>query len=172
MDSIVITPDESMWMAGYAARNKPSEGKVHDLHAKALALEDENGSRLVIVTVDLIGIPRPMRDWLAEHAKESYNLEPEALLLNASHTHSGPVIRETRYSIYGNTLYGLSPEQIRQSNQYVDDLQEKLLVTEKQLVTAGQRIAELGSTDATDARLHFEIRFRGSSVDPLKYLPQ
>ncbi len=125
--SIVITPDESMWMAGYAARNKPSEGKVHDLHAKALALEDEYGTRLVIVTVDLIGIPRPMRDWLAEHAKESYKLEPEALLLNASHTHSGPVIRETRYSIYGNTLYGLSPEQIQQSNNYVDDLQEKLL---------------------------------------------
>jgi len=125
--SIVITPDESMWMAGYAARNKPSEGKVHDLHAKALAMEDEHGTRFVIVTVDLIGIPRPTRDWLAEHAKQSYKLEPEALLLNASHTHSGPVVRETRYSIYGNTLYGLSPEQIQQSNQYVDDLQDKLL---------------------------------------------
>ncbi len=80
--SIVITPDESMWMAGYAARNKPSEGKVHDLNAKALALEDEHGTRLVIVTVDLIGIPRPMRDWLTERAKQSYKLEPEALLLN------------------------------------------------------------------------------------------
>jgi len=125
--SIVITPDESMWMAGYAARNKPSEGKVHDLHAKALALEDEHGTRLVIVTVDLIGIPRPMRDWLAERAKQSYKLGPEALLLNAAHTHSGPVVRETRYSIYGNTLYGLSPEQIQQSNKYVDDLQDKLL---------------------------------------------
>jgi neutral ceramidase len=125
--SIVITPDEPMWMAGYAARDKPSEGKVHDLHAKALALEDEHGTRLVIVTVDLIGIPRPTRDWMADHVKRSYKLEPEALLLNASHTHSGPVVRETRYSIYGNTLYGLSPEQIQQSNKYVDDLQEKLL---------------------------------------------
>ncbi|TKJ36530.1 MAG: hypothetical protein CEE38_11370 [Planctomycetes bacterium B3_Pla] len=125
--SVVITPDEPMWMAGYAARTKPSEGKVHDLRAKALALEDGQGERFVIVTVDLIGIPRPTRDWLTERAKKSYKLEPEALLLNASHTHSGPVIRETRYSIYGNTLYGLSPEQIRQSNKYVDDLQDKLL---------------------------------------------
>lgn len=48
----------------------------------------------------------------------------------------------------------------------------QLLVKEKQMVTAGQQIAELGSTDATDPRLHFEIRFRGSSVDPLKYLPK
>ena len=125
--SIVITPEESMWMAGYAARNKPSEGKVHDLHAKALALEDKHGTQLVIVSVELIGIPRPMRDWLTEHAKESYKLESEYLLLNASHTHCGPVIRETKYSIYGNTLYGLSQEQIQQSNKYVDDLQKKLL---------------------------------------------
>jgi neutral ceramidase len=125
--TIVITPAEPMWMAGYAARDKPSEGKINDLHAKALALEDEHGTRLVIVTVDLLGIPRATRDWLAEHVKESYKLEPQALLLNASHTHSGPVLREAKYSIYGNTLYGLSPEQIQQNNKYVDELQEKLL---------------------------------------------
>jgi neutral ceramidase len=125
--SIIITPDEPMWMAGYAARDKPSEGKINDLRAKALALEDEHGTRLVIVTVDLLGIPRATRDWLAEHVKESYKLEPKSLLLNASHTHSGPVLRERKYSIYGNTLYGLSPEQIQQNNEYVDNLQEKLL---------------------------------------------
>jgi neutral ceramidase len=125
--TIVITPDEPMWMAGYAARNKPSEGKINNLHAKALALEDEHGTRLVIVTVDLLGIPRAMRDWLAEHVKESYKLSPESLLLNASHTHSGPVLREAKYSIYGNTLYGLSLEQIQQNNKYVDNLQEKIL---------------------------------------------
>ena len=125
--STVITPDKPMWMAGYAARNKPSEGKVHDLHAKVLALEDAQGTRLVIVTVDLIGIPRPTRDWLEKYVTARYGVPRDALLLNASHTHCGPGIRETRYSIYGNTLYGLSAEQIQQSNQYVEDLQEKLL---------------------------------------------
>ena len=125
--SVVITPEKPMWMAGYAARKGPSEGKIHDLWAKALALEDAQGSRFVLVTVDLIGIPRPTRDWMEKQVKARYNLPPAALLLNASHTHCGPVVRETRYSIYGNTLYGLSPEQIEQSNQYVDDLQEKLL---------------------------------------------
>jgi len=123
----VITPDKPMWMAGYAARNKPSEGKVHDLYAKVLALEDAEGTRLVIVTVDLIGIPRPTRDWLEKHVTERYGVPRDALLLNASHTHCGPVIRETKYSIYGNTLYGLTEEQIQQSNQYVEKLQEKLL---------------------------------------------
>ena len=125
--SVVITPTEPMWMAGYAARKGPSEGKIHDLWAKALALEDGQGTRFVLVTVDLIGIPRPTRDWVEEQVEARFNLPPAALLLNASHTHCGPVVRETRYSIYGNTLYGLSPEQIEQSNRYMDDLQKKLL---------------------------------------------
>ena len=125
--SAVITPDESMWMAGYAARKGPSEGKVHDLWAKALALEDGQGARFVLVTVDLIGVPRPTRDWMEEQVEARFKLPPASLLLNASHTHCGPVVRETRYSIYGNTLYGLSAEQIKQSDQYVEDLQRKLL---------------------------------------------
>lgn len=125
--SVAITPEESMWMAGYAARKGPSEGKVHDLWAKALALEDEQGGRVVIVTVELIGIPRPTRDWMEKQVEARFKLAPERLLLNASHTHCGPVVRETRYSIYGNTVYGLSPEQIEQSNRYVEDLQHKLL---------------------------------------------
>lgn len=69
---------------------------------------------------------------------------------------------------YGNLII------IKHNDDYLSAYahNRKLLVAEKQMVTAGQQIAELGSTDATDARLHFEIRFRGSSVDPLKYLPQ
>jgi hypothetical protein len=38
--SVIITPEQSTWMAGYAFRNRPSEGKAQDLFAKALALED------------------------------------------------------------------------------------------------------------------------------------
>ena len=36
-----ITPEGSMWMAGYGGRNSPSEGTLTDLHAKVLVLEDE-----------------------------------------------------------------------------------------------------------------------------------
>jgi neutral ceramidase len=125
--STIITPQQSMWMSGYAARNKPSEGKVHDLRAKALALEDDRGTRMVIVTIDLLGVSRSFRDWLQKQANRRYKLPPEGLLLNASHTHCGPAVRETRYSIYGDTIFGLSPEQIKQSEQYVEGLQQKLL---------------------------------------------
>ncbi|OHU88625.1 MULTISPECIES: peptidoglycan DD-metalloendopeptidase family protein [Pseudoalteromonas] len=47
----------------------------------------------------------------------------------------------------------------------------KLEVTEQQKVKVGQKIAEMGSTDATKTALRFEIRFRGQAVNPVKYLP-
>jgi len=47
----------------------------------------------------------------------------------------------------------------------------KVLVKEKQTVKRGQKIAEIGSSDAESPRLHFEIRQQGKSVDPQKILP-
>jgi hypothetical protein len=120
--SIVVTPEEPMWMAGYAARDKPSEGKVHDLYAKALALEDAQGTRLVIVTLDLIGVPRPLRDWLEAEVGQRMGLPPEGLLINASHTHCGPELRMSKAA-----LYDLEPKRVEQAKQYCNTLQGKLL---------------------------------------------
>ncbi len=47
-----------------------------------------------------------------------------------------------------------------------------LLVKEGQRVSAGQKIAKMGSTGTDRVKLHFEIRFDGDPVDPLKYLPK
>lgn len=46
----------------------------------------------------------------------------------------------------------------------------KIVVKEGQMVTSGQKIAEMGNTDANAVKLHFEIRRQGKSVDPSKYL--
>src|SRR5581483_2622377 len=63
--SVVITPQDNLWMAGYSARKKPAEGKAQDLFAKALALEDETGGRLVMLTMDFIAVRRSLRDKVA-----------------------------------------------------------------------------------------------------------
>jgi hypothetical protein len=89
----VITPKENMWMAGYAARKKPSEGVAQQLYAKAIALEGADGAPLVLVTSDLIGIRREVRDNVARRCQSEFALLPERLLLNASHTHCGPEYR-------------------------------------------------------------------------------
>ena len=47
-----------------------------------------------------------------------------------------------------------------------------LLVKEGQNVVRGQKIAEIGNTDSSQAKLHFEIRRLGKPVDPLKFLPE
>jgi hypothetical protein len=88
--SVKITPEKPMFMAGYASRTKPSEGVELDLYAKALALEDADGKRLTFVTMDLIGIPQRLRKVVEDGCAQKYKLAPESLVLNASHTHSGP----------------------------------------------------------------------------------
>jgi len=94
--SAVITPQTNMWMAGYAARKSPSHGTAQDLFAKALALEDEKGKRLVIVTMDIIGVRPWLRQFVEKHAAERHKLPPECLVMNASHTHCGPEYREIK----------------------------------------------------------------------------
>jgi neutral ceramidase len=88
-----ITPEKPMFMAGYAGRTKPSEGVDLDLFAKALVLEDSQGSKFVWLTLDLIGVPRTMRRRLGEEVSKKYGVPPERLVLNASHTHCGPGLR-------------------------------------------------------------------------------
>jgi lipoprotein NlpD len=47
----------------------------------------------------------------------------------------------------------------------------EIVVKEQQAVTRGQKIAELGSSDADRPKLHFQIRKGSAAVDPLRYLP-
>lgn len=49
---------------------------------------------------------------------------------------------------------------------------DTILVKEQQHIQAGDIVAKMGDTDAQRVMLHFEVRFRGKSVDPLKYLPK
>lgn len=109
-------------MAGYASRKKPAEGKSQELFAKALALEDHRGERFVIVTLDLIGITRIMRDEVARQAEQKYWLPKERLLLNASHTHRGPLVRP-RPSV----TYDLAKEPWEDAEEYMGELQAMLM---------------------------------------------
>ncbi|MWP46112.1 peptidoglycan DD-metalloendopeptidase family protein [Gilliamella sp. Pas-s27] len=49
---------------------------------------------------------------------------------------------------------------------------QSILVKEQQAVRAGEQIATMGATGSSSVRLHFEIRYKAKSVDPLKYLPK
>src|SRR5262245_58645111 len=98
-----ITPSEPMWMAGYAARTKPAEGKEQELYVKALALEDPAGTKVVLLTSDLIGISRQLAESVRAQVGKKTGLKREALMLTSSHTHSGPVIRDNLTDMYPMT---------------------------------------------------------------------
>ena len=69
---------------------------------------------------------------------------------------------------YGNLVI------IKHSDDYLSAYAhaDKIIVKEQQHVSAGQTVATMGSTGASQVMLHFEIRYHGKSVDPLRYLPR
>lgn len=95
-----ITPKEPIWMAGYGSRTKPSEGMIHPLWAKALALEDGQGNRAVIIGTDTLGMTRSIYETIKGRLKSSHDLAADQIMINASHTHTGPVLRGGLYDIY------------------------------------------------------------------------
>ena len=48
---------------------------------------------------------------------------------------------------------------------------DTILVKEREWVSAGQQIATMGDSGTNSVKLHFEVRYRGKSLDPMKYLP-
>jgi len=97
---VAITPPTPFWMSGYAARTRPSEGVEQELSAKALALRDGRGGQAVIVTTDLIGLPRAISDEVAARVEARYGVKRAQLVLSASHTHCGPAVRKNLAVLY------------------------------------------------------------------------
>jgi neutral ceramidase len=83
-----ITPEGPVWMGGYAARNKPSEGTYKELTATCVVF-DNGQTRVAFVAIDLVAIyEKQLADLRAAAAKAG--IPPQHLMTNASHTHCGP----------------------------------------------------------------------------------
>lgn len=119
--TIDITPDRSLWMAGFAARTEASKGVALPLHAKALALESGNQPTAVLVTTDLLGLTARMTDRVASLVQRRHRLRRSDILFNASHTHCGPVVDEQL-----SVAYGLTPAQLADIATYTTQLEDKL----------------------------------------------
>ena len=116
----VITPREPIWMAGFGFRNKPSEGVRQDIYVRALALRDASAKISVLVTLDLASIDFRMAEELAAGCRKRYGVARDRLLLNVSHTHSGPVA-----GLKPLPLYGLAAAEREVVERYTADLMGK-----------------------------------------------
>ncbi|MBC8153034.1 MAG: neutral/alkaline non-lysosomal ceramidase N-terminal domain-containing protein [Bacteroidetes bacterium] len=125
----VITPKQSIWLGGYASRTHVSEGKLHELWAKALALEDGTGKRAVLVTTDLLGFPKAISDRIRDQLKQTEGLGRDQIILNSSHTHSGPVLENALMDVYP-----LNGEQQVQVSQYSQLLEKQIVELVRQAI--------------------------------------
>lgn len=121
VSTVAITPQESMWMAGYASRDHPSEGVRHEIWAKALVLEDRSGNLAVLVTTDLVGIRQELSRKIRDRLMNQYGLSKDQVILNSSHTHTGP---ETDYARY---QFQLDRVQLDKIKRYAENLEDKIV---------------------------------------------
>ncbi len=114
-----ITPPFPTTMGGYAARQDHFDRVNDPLSAEVLILEN-NGARLVIVTADLITFEDEQAVDLRHQIAEITKTSAECVLLNASHTHGGPEMRD-------KAVYFRSSRDTSSSSRYRQWLQQQLL---------------------------------------------
>lgn len=93
--SIKITPEKPVPLVGYAARTNVFKDVDLDVYAKALALEDEQGHRAVLVTADICTVSTTVVEPICEKITAKTGLKREEIVISLSHTHSGPEVTLT-----------------------------------------------------------------------------
>lgn len=120
---VVITPQSPVWLAGYASRTAPGESALHDIWAKAMAVEDETGAKFVMVTADLIGFYMNVTEPIAKAVEAKHGIPRDNILFNASHTHCSPVVDNDGLHI----TYGLEGVEQERAAAYTKHLSELLI---------------------------------------------
>jgi neutral ceramidase len=155
------TPIAPVWMSGYASRSTPSEGVAHPLAAKALALEDGRGNRVVMVTCDIIGFGRAFTGRVTTRIKEKYGITRENVVLFASHCHSGPTLIESLDRLSSG---GQVRDKAQNNLDYTRDLENKLV----DLVGAALVTMEPVSLSYGIGRAHFALNRREPTGQGIK----
>lgn len=119
--SVSITPTMPVPMAGYASRDRPSDGVAADLFAKVLVLSDTSGQRAVWITTDLIGLRGAVTEEFFQRVMQRTGLKRHQLLINSSHTHTGPAIADS-----DSSAYAIRDEAVANMRAYRQMLQDRI----------------------------------------------
>jgi hypothetical protein len=119
---VKITPEQPVFLSGYASRNKPFVRVEADIFAKALVLEDRNGYKAVIVTSDLLGFPAGVAEPICERICAKTGWKREQVLLNSSHTHAAPLL-----SLHPGPRDNMPAGDAQRTAEYTRQLQDKIV---------------------------------------------
>jgi neutral ceramidase len=148
----IVTPEKPVWLAGYGSK-RPPDGKLHDLWAKALALEAPDGHRVVLITSDFQGVPKMMSDRVFRQLQTQFHLERRDVMFTFSHNHCGPRLGDDLVD-----YYPVEAEQVELVREYTD-----LMVT-RCVSLVGEAIAALAPAQLRfgEGRADFAVNRRNN----------
>lgn len=121
VSSVRITPDRPVMLAGYAARTRPFDKVDLDLYARALAIEDADKNRAVLIALDLCILPPDVADGIRQRITEKTRIDAAGIVLSLSHTHSGPAVS---LQTEGNGVNAGSEDTARYTRELQDRIAE------------------------------------------------
>ncbi len=127
--SIDITPDYPIRLNGFGFRRTESEGVTHHIYAKALAFQSDDGNGpAVLIAIDTLGIPDYITQDIAQRLKEKAKLDPTRLAITATHTHTGPMLKNLCPTIFGMPIKSEEQAHIdRYTKEFADKLEQVAL---------------------------------------------
>ena len=160
--SVEITPAEPIRLSGYRTRREPASEVAGKLWAKALALGGAD-EPAVLITADLIGVPRALTDRVAERLE----LSRERLAVCATHTHSGPFVRGVLPNIFGEPI---PDDHAAVIADYAVELEDKLVAVATNALASRKPSRISWSTGeagfAQNRRVAYLLRQLGKSAKP------
>jgi hypothetical protein len=87
---VEITPPLGIALGGRAGPQTPADKVLDPLYAQVLCLRDGNGSGFALASFDVIGLPHDLSDRIRTRLVHELGVDWNLVVLNASHTHSGP----------------------------------------------------------------------------------
>jgi hypothetical protein len=152
---VVITPEAPVWLAGYGTKRVP-DGTLHELWAKAIALEDADGHRAVLITSDFQGVPKGMSDRVFDRLQDRFGLGRDQVMLTFSHNHCGPRLGEDLID-----YYPVEPEQEALVERYTDAMVDTMV----DLVGDSLRSLEPATLEAGQGKATFAVNRRNNRED-------
>jgi neutral ceramidase len=134
-----ITPPAGVWMAGFAQRDGAAEGVSDPLFAKVLVLALEE-DRIALVSLDIIQFEHSLLDLIRRRVEERTGIPGSHLLINATHTHSGPAVCRF-HSVMGPFEEGIAAGLVETIARLVAEADRK---SESAEVYYGERTIVLG----------------------------
>lgn len=100
-DKLDITPQLPIYMAGYMDRKELAQGVNDSIFARAIVLEDKNGEKLAIISIDLLCVTKAQTDTIRVKINELTGIKADHIIICATHNHSGPLTFD--YPLFGKT---------------------------------------------------------------------